>query len=76
MDERGRKGARRRRTGAKDVRGKRPDRNAQDTGGRNPGVNGPRKKKSSRAKRQRRNMFLRFLIAAVLIIAAAGIVVA
>lgn len=76
MDERGRKGARRRRTGAKGVRGKRPDRTAQDTGEQIPGRNGPRRKKSSRAKRQRRNMVLRFLIAAALIIAAAGVVVA
>lgn len=39
-------------------------------------MNGPRMKKSRRAKRQRRNMILRILIVAALIIAAAGIVVA
>ena len=46
MDERGRKGARRRRTGAKDVRGKRPDRNAQDTGGGIPVGKEPGKKRA------------------------------
>lgn len=39
-------------------------------------MNGPRMKKSRRAKRQRRNMILRILIVAALIIAAAGIVAA
>lgn len=39
-------------------------------------MNGPRMKKSRRAKRQRRNMILRILIVAALIIAAAGIIAA
>lgn len=76
MDERGRKGAGRRRAGAKGAHGRHPDRKARGAGGKTPGMNGPRMKKSRRAKRQRRNMILRILIVAALIIAAAGIVAA
>lgn len=76
MDERGRKGAGRRRAGTKGAHGRYPDRKARGAGGQTPGMNGPRMKKSRRAKRQRRNMILRILIVAALIIAAAGIVAA
>ena len=76
MDERGRKGAGRRRAGKEGVDGRHPDRKARGAGGQTPGMNGPRMKKSRRAKRQRRNMILRILIVAALIIAAAGIVAA
>ena len=76
MDERGRKGAGRRRAGTKGAHGRHPDRKARGAGGQTPGMNGPRMKKSRRAKRQRRNMILRILIVAALIIAAAGIVAA
>ena len=72
MDERERKGARPRRTGAKNVRRKRPDRYAQ-----RPERAGtvPRKKpekRSSRARRRRRNTAIRWLIFTVLILAAIG----
>ena len=72
MDEREKKGARPRRTGAKNVRRKRPDRYAQ-----RPERAGtvPRKKpekRSSRARRRRRNTAIRWLIFTVLILAAIG----
>lgn len=72
MDERERKGARSRRTGAKDVRRKRPDRYAQRP---NRAETAPRKKaekRSSRARRRRRNTVIRWLIFTVLILAAIG----
>ena len=75
MDERERKGARRRRAGTKDAHRRHPDRKARGAGEQMPGMKSPRKK-SRRAKRQRRNMVLRILIAAALIIAAAGIAAA
>ena len=75
MDERERKGARRRRAGTKGAHRRHPDRKARGAGEQMPGMKSPRKK-SRRAKRQRRNMVLRILIAAALIIAAAGIAAA
>lgn len=71
MDERERKGARTRRSGAKDARRRRPDRNAQRPTG--SGARRPKPvKRSSRARRRRRNAVIRWLIFIVLIIAAIG----
>ena len=71
MDERERKGARPRRTGMKDARRRRPDRNAQRPTG--SGARRPKPvKRSSRARRRRRNAVIRWLIFIVLIIAAIG----
>ena len=76
MDERERRGAKRRRTGADTPRRQRPDRYAHGPSDSGPGRRKPgrpgQRKRSSRARRRRRNAVIRWLIFIILILAAAG----
>ena len=71
MDERGRKGAVSGRAGTGGTRRKRPDRNAQRPGS-SPGADRRPGRRSSRARRRRRNAIIRWLIFIILIIAVSG----
>ena len=72
MDERQRKGAARRRAGSGGTRRQRPDRDAQRPAGSSPGNRQKPGRKSSRARRRRRNAVIRVLILIILIAVAIG----